>query len=207
MDGPTEAVVPGSLLEEVPLRLVVAITGASGAILGIRLLEVARELGVETHLVLSEWAERTIEHETPYRVDQVRGLASAAYDLRDQAAPISSGSFLTRGMAIVPCSMKTLAAVAHGFSDTLIHRAADVVLKERRKLVLVPRETPLNSIHLENMLKLSNLGAVILPPVPAFYNHPRTLEDVVDYVVARVLDQFGLHWGRARRWEGRLEPR
>lgn len=186
-------------------RLVVAITGASGAILGIRLLEAARELGLETHLVVSEWAEHTIQHETDYRVEDVLGLASVVHRRDDQAATISSGSFPTRGMAVVPCSMKTLAAIACGFADDLIHRAADVTLKERRKLVLVPREAPLSSIHLENMLKLSNLGAVILPPVPAFYTHPRSLDEVVDHVVARVLDQFGWSWSRARRWDGRMQ--
>jgi len=188
-------------------RLVVAITGASGAILGIRLLQAARELDIETHLVVSAWAERTIEHETGYRVEEVLQLASVVHPRDDQAAAISSGSFPTRGMAVVPCSMKTLAASACGFADDLIHRAADVTLKERRRLVLVPREAPLSSIHLENMLKLSNLGAVILPPVPAFYTHPRSVDDVVDHVVARVLDQFGWSWGRLRRWEGRLERR
>lgn len=186
-------------------RLVVAITGASGAILGVRLLQAARELDVETHLVVSEWAERTIPHETGYRVEDVLRLATVVHPRDDQAAVISSGSFPTRGMAVVPCSMKTLAAIACGFADDLIHRAADVTLKERRKLVLVPREAPLSSIHLENMLKLSNLGVVILPPVPAFYTHPRSLDDVIDHVVARVLDQFGWTWARARRWDGRLE--
>ncbi len=186
-------------------RLVVAMTGASGAILGIRLLEAARELEIETHLVVSEWAERTIRHETGYRVEQVMDLASVVHRRDDQAAVISSGSFPTRGMAVVPCSMKTLAAIACGFADDLIHRVADVTLKERRRLVLVPREAPLSSIHLENMLKLSNLGVVILPPVPAFYTHPRSVDDVVDHVVARVLDQFGWSWKRARRWDGRLE--
>ncbi len=186
-------------------RLVVAITGASGAIRGIRLLEAARELGLENHLVVSEWAERTIPHETDYRVEDVLGLASVVHRRDDQAAVISSGSFPTRGMAVVPCSMKTLAAMACGFADDLIHRAADVTLKERRRLVLVPREAPLSSIHLKNMLKLSNLGAVILPPVPAFYTHPRSLDEVVDHVVARVLDQFGWSWSRARRWDGRMQ--
>jgi len=197
----------GGLETEGSRRLVVAITGASGAILGIRLLQAARELDIETHLVVSAWAERTIEHETGYRVEEVLQLASVVHPQDDQAAAISSGSFPTRGMAVVPCSMKTLAAIACGFADDLIHRAADVTLKERRRLVLVPREAPLSSIHLENMLKLSNLGAVILPPVPAFYTHPRSVDDVVDHVVARVLDQFGWSWGRLRRWEGRLERR
>ncbi len=201
MMGPAE----GGMEDQGPRRLVVAMTGASGAILGIRLLEAARELGIETHLVMSAWAERTVEHETGYQVEQVLQLASVVHHRDNQAAAISSGSYPTRGMAVVPCSMKTLAAIACGFADDLIHRAADVTLKERRRLVLVPREAPLSSIHLENMLKLSNLGAVILPPVPAFYTRPRNLDDLVDQVVARVLDQFGWSWGRARRWEGKLE--
>ncbi len=186
-------------------RLIVGMAGSTGAIYGVRLLEALRQLDVESHLVMSKWAERTIEHETPYTVDQVKAMATCVHSLTNQGASISSGSFLTAGMAIMPCSMKTLAAVAHGFSDNLVHRAADVILKERRKLVVVARETPLSSIHLENMLKLSNLGAVILPPMPAFYNHPQTLDDIVDHVVARVLDQFGFHWDRARRWDGKME--
>ncbi|MBI3976544.1 MAG: UbiX family flavin prenyltransferase [Chloroflexi bacterium] len=186
------------------MRLIVGMTGASGAIFGVRLLERLRDLEVETHLVVSKWAERTIEHETACTVAAVQALASVVHPVRNQAAPISSGSFRTDGMVIVPCSVKTLAAIAHGFADNLIGRAADVALKERRKLVLVVRETPLSDIHLENMLKLSRMGAVILPPVPAFYNHPQTIDDVVDHLVARILDQFGLNPDWARRWDGRL---
>lgn len=185
-------------------RLIVGMTGATGAIFGVRLLQALRQLGVESHLVLSKWAERTIEHETAYTVRQVREMAAVVHQVQNQAASISSGSFPTDGMAIVPCSMKTLAAVAHGFGENLLSRAADVVLKERRRLVLVVRETPLSSIHLENMLKLSLAGATLLPPVPAFYHRPQSLDDLVDHTVARILDQFGLDWPGARRWEGRM---
>lgn len=185
-------------------RLIVAMTGATGAIFGIRLLEALQGREVETHLVISKWAERTIEHESPYSAAQVRALAAVVHPVHNQAAAISSGSFLTMGMAVVPCSMKSLAAISCGLADNLIHRAADVVLKERRKLVLVPRETPLSEIHLENMLRLSRLGAVMLPPMPAFYNHPATLDDMINHVVARVLDQFGLHADFARRWDGTM---
>lgn len=179
--------------------------GATGAIFGVRLLEALQQLDVESHLILSKWAEHTIEHETPYSADQVKAMASVVHRLENQGASVSSGSFKTEGMVIVPCSMKTLAAIAHGFSDNLVHRAADVILKERRKLVLVARETPLSSVHLENMLKLSNNGAVLLPPMPAFYNHPQSLDDMVDHIVARILDQFGLEWHRARRWDGQMQ--
>lgn len=185
-------------------RLIVAMTGATGAIFGIRLLESLQGQDVETHLVISKWAERTIEHETAYTAAQVRELATVVHPLQNQGAVISSGSFQTLGMAVAPCSMKTLAAIACGLADNLIHRAADVVLKERRKLVLMPREMPLHEIHLENMLRLTRMGAVMVPPMPAFYNHPATLDDVVNHVVARVLDQFGLPADFARRWDGRM---
>ena len=190
-----------------PRRIVVAMTGATGCIFGVRLLEVLRGFPVETHLVLSKWGIRTLVHETPYTAAHVRSLATVTYAEGDQGAAIASGSFLTSGMVIVPCSMRTLAAVACGMSDNLIHRAADVVLKERRRLVLVPRETPLSEIHLENMLRLSRMGAVILPPVPAFYNHPRTIDDIVDHIVARVLDHFDIHVELAPRWEGDMATR
>ena len=181
-------------------RLIVAITGATGAIYGVRLLEFLREAGVETHLVISPWGRRTLLHETSYTVDQVQRLATVSYASGDQGAAISSGSFLTMGMAIVPCSMRTLAAVAHGLGDNLIHRAADVVLKERRTLLLAPREAPLSQIHLENMLKLSRMGAVICPPMPGFYQRPENLDDIVTHSVIRMLDQFGLHVDSAERW-------
>ena len=161
------------------------------AIYGVRLLERLRELEVETHLVISRWGARTLAHETPYTREYVESLATTVYPPGDMGAAISSGSFRTDGMIIVPCSAKTLAAIAHGFGDNLIHRAADVILKERRTLVLAIREAPLSDIHLENMLKLSRMGVVILPPMPAFYNHPRTIDDLVDHTVARMLDSFG----------------
>jgi 4-hydroxy-3-polyprenylbenzoate decarboxylase len=186
------------------MRLIVAITGATGAIYGVRLLERLRESGVETHLVISRWGARTLLHETPFTREQVEALAAVSYAPADMGAAISSGSFQTDGMVIAPCSAKTLAAIAHGFGDSLVHRAADVVLKERRKLVLVVREAPLSDIHLENMLKLSRMGAVILPPMPAFYSHPVTVDDIVDHTVARVLDQFGLDMGGASRWSGEM---
>lgn len=185
------------------MRLIVGMTGATGAPIGIRLLEALRDIAdVEVHLVVSRWARATIDLETSFTGDQVAALADYVYAPGDQAAPISSGSFLTDGMVVVPCSMKTLAAIRIGYGDDLITRAADVCLKERRRLVLVPRETPLNDIHLENMLTLSRAGAVIFPPVPAFYNAPQTIDDLIDHTVGRILDQFGLVSPRIRRWEG-----
>jgi flavin prenyltransferase len=181
-------------------RLIVAITGATGAIYGVRLLEMLRDTSVETHLVISPWGRRTLLHETAYTVDQVVSLADVAYLPNDQGAAISSGSFLTLGMAVVPCSMRTLAAIAHGLGDTLVHRSADVVLKERRKLLLAPREAPLSDIHLENMLKLSRMGTVICPPMPGFYQRPASIDDIVNQTVVRILDQFGLHLDGPGRW-------
>ena len=187
------------------MRLIVGITGATGVIYGVRLLERLRDAGVETHLVISRWGARTLTHETPYSREQVEALAHSTYAAGDMGAAISSGSFQTAGMIIVPCSAKTLAAIAHGFGDSLIHRAADVVLKERRKLLLAVREAPLSDIHLENMLKLSRMGAVILPPMPAFYNNPRSLADIVEHTVARMLDQYGIEVpGGATRWSGEM---
>jgi flavin prenyltransferase len=186
------------------LRVIVGITGATGTIYGVRLLEQLRSHGVETHLVLSRWGTRTLLHETSYTREQVEALAHTTYAPADMGAAISSGSFQTSGMIVVPCSARTLAAIAHGYGDSLIHRAADVVLKERRTLVLAVREAPLSEIHLENMLKLSRMGAVILPPMPAFYNHPRTLDDVIDHTVARMLDQFGIEVAGAVRWTGEM---
>src|SRR5262247_1869189 len=176
-----------------PTRLVVGITGATGTIFGVRLLQMLHGSGVETHLVVSKWAARTLAHETPYSLKDVQELATQSYGSGDQGAAISSGSFVTLGMVIAPCSMRTLAAIAHGLGDNLIHRAADVVLKERRKLVLAVREAPLSEIHLENMLKLSRMGVVIIPPVPAFYDHPQCIEDLVSNVVMRIMDQFEIH--------------
>jgi len=188
------------------VKLIVGLTGATGTIYGVRLLERLRELDVETHLVISRWGARTLAHETPYSREHIESLATAVYAPGDMGAAISSGSFKTDGMIIAPCSAKTLAAIAHGFGDNLIHRAADVILKERRRLLLAVREAPLSDIHLENMLKLSRMGAVMLPPVPAFYNHPRTIDDVVDHTVARMLDVFGLEVRGAIRWAGEMGP-
>jgi len=190
--------------EAKPTRLIVGITGATGTIFGVRLLQMLHGSGVETHTVMSKWASRTLIHETQHTVEEVQAFASHNYQLGDQGAAISSGSFLTLGMVIVPCSMRTLAAIASGAADNLIHRAADVILKERRKLVLVVRESPLHDIHLENMLKLSRMGVVILPPVPAFYNHPQNLDDMINHVTMRVLDQFDIHLDVMNRWDGTM---
>ena len=183
--------------------LVVALTGATGIVYGVRLLERLREAGVGSHLVMSKWAIQTMLQETDYTVEGVKRLATEVHSPEDLGASISSGSFVTRGMVVAPCSMRTLAAVSTGSGTNLIHRAADVVLKERRRLVLVPREAPLSDIHLEHMLRLSRMGAVIFPPVPAFYQRPATVADLVDHTVMRVLDQFGLHLDDAGRWTGR----
>ncbi len=185
-----------------PTRLIVGITGATGTIFGVRLLQMLYGSGVETHLVMSKWAARTLVHETQYSVKDVQRMATESYPIGDQGAAISSGSFITLGMVIAPCSMGSLAAIAHGLGNNLIHRAADVMLKERRKLVLVVRESPLNEIHLENMLKLSRMGVVILPPVPAFYNHPQNLEDLINHTTMRILDQFDIHLDVMNRWDG-----
>ena len=183
-------------------RIIVGISGATGAILGVRLLQALKKAGVETHLVVSKWGLQTLLHETSYTLEQVQRLAARHYPSQDAAAAIASGSFLTQGMAICPCSVRSLAAIACGNGDNLLHRAADVVLKERRKLVLAVREAPLSEVHLENMLKLSRMGAVIFPPVPAFYTRPRSVDDLVDQTVLRILDQFGLHLASRKRWPG-----
>ena len=185
-------------------RLIVGLTGATGAILGVRLLEALKDCAVESHLVISNWARRTIEHETPYTFKQVCALATVYHNTADMGAEISSGSFITEGMVVIPCSMRTLGSIANGYGEHLVHRAADVILKERRRLVLVARESPLSEIHLENMLKLARMGVTIIPPMPAFYNHPKTINDIVDHIVARVLDQFGISASFAKRWDGHL---
>jgi len=180
-------------------------TGATGAILGVRLLEALKDSGAESHLVISKWAQRTIEHETSYSVDQVYALASVTHGIADMGATISSGSFGTDGMVVIPCSMRTLAAIANGYGENLVHRAADVILKERRRLVLVAREMPLSDVHLENMLKLSRMGVMIMPPVVSFYNHPQSVAHIVDHIVVRVLDQLGISAPFAKRWDGRMQ--
>lgn len=190
------------MIENTAEKLIVGISGATGTILGVRLLQILQGSGIETHLVMSKWGSRTLLHETPYTAEDVQQMASCYYPSGDQGASISSGSFLTKGMVVAPCSMRTLAAIAQGHGDNLLHRAADVILKERRKLVLVVRETPINDIHLENMLKLSRMGVVMLPPVPAFYNHPHTIDDIINHIVVRILDQFEIHLEAANRWDG-----
>jgi len=186
------------------MRIIVGITGATGTVFGVRALQVLKDSGVETHLVVSKWGARTLLHETPFTLDYVKSLASCTYGDTDQGAAISSGSFVTDGMLVAPCSTRTLAAIASGQGDNLIHRSADVILKERRKLVLMVREAPLSDIHLENMLKLSRMGVIMIPPVPAFYNHPQSVDDIVSHIVMRALDQFGLHTDVMNRWDGSM---
>jgi flavin prenyltransferase len=184
------------------MRLVIGISGASGVIYGVRLLEVLRGQGIETHLVLSDPARDTLRLETPYTPQEVEGLATHVYPVQAIGAAIASGSFKTDGMAVAPCSIKSLAAIAHSFNDNLLVRAADVTLKERRCLVLMVRETPLHQGHLRAMLQASQMGAVILPPVPAFYHHPQTVEDIVDHSVGKLLDLFGIAHDLFRPWKG-----
>lgn len=184
-------------------RIVIGVTGASGTIYAIDLLKKLRDKpDVETHLVMSAWATKNLALETSYTLAQVKALADYTYSDRDQGAKIASGSFLHDGMVIVPASMKTVAGVAYGFGDNLIARAADVTIKERRQLIIVPRETPLSVIHLENLTKLAKIGAQIIPPIPAFYNQPQTIQDLVDHQTMKVLDAFGIQQVTAKRWEG-----
>jgi polyprenyl P-hydroxybenzoate/phenylacrylic acid decarboxylase-like protein len=182
-------------------RLVVGISGSSAPHFGIALLRALRRVScVETHLVLSTAARRTVELETDLTAADVESLADVVHSPDDLAAAISSGSFLTMGMAVAPCSMRTLASIAHGLADNLLTRAADVTLKERRPLVLVPRETPLSLIHLRNMVAVAEAGATVLPPTPGFYHRPRTIEDLVDQTTGKVLDQLGIEHDLFRRW-------
>jgi polyprenyl P-hydroxybenzoate/phenylacrylic acid decarboxylase-like protein len=185
------------------MDIVVGITGATGAIYGVRLLEALnKHQDIHTHLIMSGWGEKNMELETAYTREYVHSLVSAVYDCNDLGAKTSSGSFRTDGMIILPCSMKSLSAIANGYDDQLISRSAGVMIKENRKLVLCPRETPLSAIHLENMLKLARLGVRIVPPMPAFYNRPETLDDIVDFHIMKVLDQFGIPFDGAKRWNG-----
>ncbi len=184
-------------------RIVLGMTGATGAVIGVELLRRLQQCpDVQTHLVLSRWARATIHLETELSAREVEDLADVAYACDDQAAAISSGSYRVEGMVIAPCSMKTLAAIRMGYADGLLTRAADVTLKERRRLVLVPRETPLSEIHLDNMLALARMGVGIVPPMPAFYNHPASVSDIVDHIVTRILDQFDIESPGAQRWNG-----
>src|SRR5471032_894975 len=187
--------------KKLPKKLIVGISGASGVIYGVRLLEALKPLDVETHLVMTRTAEVTLAHETEWKVADVRRLADVAYKIDDLAAAISSGSFRTMGMIVVPCSMRSLGEIAHGITSNLLTRAADVVLKEHRRLVLVARETPIHTIHLRNMLTLSEMGAVIAPPMPAFYNRPKDLDDIINHTVGRALDLFDLDTGKVKRWD------
>jgi 4-hydroxy-3-polyprenylbenzoate decarboxylase len=184
-------------------RLVVGITGASGVIYGIRLLESLKGSGIESHLVMTRAAEMTIAYETSYAPQQVKALADKAYPITDIGAAIASGSFHTLGMAVMPCSMKTLAEIATGVTGNLLSRAADVTLKERRRLVLVPRETPLHLGHIRNMASVTEMGAIVAPPMPGFYAQPQTLDDLINHTVGRVLDLFGIDSGLVKRWNGK----
>jgi polyprenyl P-hydroxybenzoate/phenylacrylic acid decarboxylase-like protein len=184
-------------------RLIVGITGATGAIYGVSILRAIKSVrGWETHLVLTDAGALNAWHELKMKRKEIERLAATAYHPKDIGAAIASGSFLTEGMVIAPCSMKTLAAVAHAHADDLVSRAADVVLKERRRLVLVPRETPLNLAHLRNMAAATEMGAVVFPPVPAFYARPKSIEEMVAHSVARILDLFGIHSPGLARWQG-----
>jgi 4-hydroxy-3-polyprenylbenzoate decarboxylase len=188
-------------------RIVVGISGASGVVYGVRLLQLLREMPVETHLVMSKSAEVTLAYETDMKVAQLRAFANHCYAIGDMAAPLSSGSFKTLGMIVAPCSVRSVAEIASGVTTTLLTRAADVILKERRRLVLMVRETPLHLGHLRNMAAVTEMGAIVAPPVPAFYNRPKTLEDAIDHNLGRVLDLFGLDTGKVKRWgetEGKM---
>jgi len=187
------------------MRIVVGISGASGAIYGIRLLEVLKKIGVETDLVMSDSAKRTIVYETDYSINDVKLLASCVHDINDVGASIASGSFRHAGMVIAPCSIKTLSAVANSFNTNLLIRAADVTLKERRKLVLMIRETPLHLGHLRLMTQVTETGAVLVPPLPAFYHRPQTIDDIINQSVTKVLDQFDLDVDLFGRWTGNEE--
>ncbi len=184
------------------MRLIVGISGASGTVYGVRLLEVLKNSPVETHLVITGNTRRVIELETGFSVTGIEALADEVHDNKDLGAAIASGSFKTSGMVVAPCSMKSLSAIANSYNDTLLVRAADVVLKEGRKLVLVARETPLHLGHLRLMTRVVEMGAVMLPPMPSFYHRPETLDDIIDQTVGKVLDQFDIDHHMFRRWEG-----
>jgi 4-hydroxy-3-polyprenylbenzoate decarboxylase len=190
------------MASKTPRRLVVGISGASGAIYGIRLLELLKKTDIETHLVMSKSAEMTIVYETDYKPKEVRALASVTHPMADIGASISSGSFPTMGMIVVPCSIRTMSEIATGVTSSLLSRAADVVLKERRRLVLAVRETPLHGGHLRTMTTLSDIGAIVAPIVPAFYNRPRTVDDIINHSVGRLLDLFGIETKTVKRWQG-----
>jgi 4-hydroxy-3-polyprenylbenzoate decarboxylase len=181
-------------------RLIVGISGATGAIYGIRLLEVLAKSDVETHLVITEAAQKTILMETDWKVEKVKSLARVAYDIQNIGADIASGSFESEGMVIIPCSIKSLSAIANSFNVNLLIRAADVAIKEKRRLILVVRETPLHKGHLTLMTNLAGMGVIILPPIPAFYHHPKTVDDLINHTVGKVLDLFGINHRLFERW-------
>ncbi|HET6726439.1 MAG TPA: UbiX family flavin prenyltransferase [Nitrososphaeraceae archaeon] len=182
-------------------RIVIGFSGASGIIYGIRLLEILHSINIQTYLIISEWAKKNIEIETDKNLEYVKSLSSINYENFKLDASVSSGSFLHDGMVIVPCSMKSLSSIANGYDDTLISRAASVTLKESRKLILVPRETPLSRIHLENMIKLHDAGAIILPAMPGFYHRPSTIDEIVDHLVGKILDQLKIKHDIFTRWK------
>lgn len=183
------------------MRLVIGITGSTGVIYGIRMLEVLKKLKIETHLIMTEWAKKCLVLETSYDLKYVRPLAANYSDDSNMAASVSSGTYKTDGMIVIPCSMKTLSSIANGYDETLVARAAAVTIKESRKLVLCTRETPFSSINLENMLKLAKIGVVILPPIPGFYNKPKTIDDLVNHTVGKCLDQFNIDHKLFKRWK------
>ena len=183
-------------------KIVIGFSGASGIIYGIRLLEILHSINIQTYLIISEWAKKNIEIETDKSLEYVKSLSSVNYDNFKLDASVSSGSFLHDGMVIVPCSMKSLSSIANGYDDTLISRAASVTLKESRKLIIVPRETPLSRIHLENMIKLQEAGAIILPAMPGFYHKPLTIDEIVDHLVGKILDQLKIEHDLFKRWKG-----
>jgi 4-hydroxy-3-polyprenylbenzoate decarboxylase len=189
-------------MAKTPARLIVGISGASGTVYGVRLLEMLRKAEIETHLVMSKSAEMTLVYETDLKPKDVRALASVHYPVSDIGAAISSGSFPTMGMIVAPCSIRTMSEIATGVTSSLLSRAADVVLKEKRRLVLAVRETPLHSGHLRSMTTLADIGAVIAPIVPAFYNRPKSVEDIVNHTCGRLLDLFGIDTGTVKRWKG-----
>ncbi|MGA8737575.1 MAG: UbiX family flavin prenyltransferase [Nitrososphaeraceae archaeon] len=182
-------------------KIVIGFSGASGIIYGIRLLEVLHSNNIQTYLIISEWAKKNIVIETPKTLEYVKSLSSVNYDNSKLDASVSSGSFLHDGMVIVPCSMKSLSSIANGYDDTLISRAASVTLKESRKLILVPRETPLSRIHLENMIKVQEAGAIILPAMPGFYHNPSSIDQIVDHLVGKILDQLKIKHELFKRWK------
>lgn len=185
------------------MKIIVGLSGASGTILGIELLRTLQEYPhCETHLIITDGARKTLTQETSIKIDNVVSLAEYCHDINNMAAPISSGSFQTDGMVVIPCSMKTVSGIAYGFADNLLIRAADVCLKEKRRLILVPRELPMSSIHLENLARAANHGCIIVPPVLTFYNHPQTIQDMIDHLIGKILQLFGLEAPKFKPWKG-----